>query len=117
MKPSSAPAVPLQLGQVAEANADNTIYAHIWNFGKAAAREVVVEFYWCNPAIGINPGGVNLIGQTFTQLGARGSGNAHAVVKCPESWNATYVNGGHECLRSAPGTMSLTCLGRRNGFP
>ncbi|MDA4117129.1 MAG: hypothetical protein OK455_02170, partial [Thaumarchaeota archaeon] len=96
--PSSAPPVPAQLGQVAKANADNTVYAHIWNFGKAAAREVVVEFYWCNPAIGINPGGVNLIGQTFTQLGARGSGDAHAVVKCPESWIATYVNGGHECL-------------------
>jgi hypothetical protein len=96
--PSMAPPIPPQLGQNALAYEDNTIYAHVWNFGRAAAREVTVEFYWCNPALGFSGASAHLIGQAWTSLGARGSGSAHAVVKCPEAWPATYVNGGHECL-------------------
>lgn len=80
------------------AGADNTVYAHIWNLGLAPAREVVVEFYWCNPSLGFNPVGANRIGTAVTWLGARGSGDCHQVVKCPKSWRATYENGGHECL-------------------
>ena len=38
------------------------------------------------------------IGVTMVSLGARGSGRAHAVVKCPTAWFPTFVNGGHECL-------------------
>ncbi len=96
--PSLAPPVPSQLGQIAVAGQPNTIYAHVWNFGNAAANEVVVEFYWVNPSLGISPGSVNLIAQTVMSLGAKGSGRAHAVVKCPEAWVPTFVNGGHECL-------------------
>ena len=96
--PNLAPAVPPQLGQVALAGKDNTIYAHVWNLGRAPAREVVVEFYACDPSLGFNPTGAKLVGTAFTDLGARGSGQSHRVVKCPESWDATYVNGGHECL-------------------
>lgn len=96
--PALAPALPPALGQVALAGQPNTIYAHVWNFGKAEASEVVVEFYWVDPSLGISPGSVHLIGQTFMSLGAKGSGRSHAVVKCPEDWTPTYVNGGHECL-------------------
>jgi hypothetical protein len=96
--PSAAPPIPPQLGQVGLANQPNTIYAHIWNFGKAPADEVLVEFYWCDPALGINPGSVHLIAQTTASLGAKDSGRSHAVVKCPEAWVPTYLNGGHECL-------------------
>jgi hypothetical protein len=98
VKPSEAPPVPPALGQTAMAHADNTVYAHVWNFGHAPARDVVVEFRWCNPALGINLVSSTIIGYAFTSLGARGSGDSHKVVKCPESWAATYVNGGHECL-------------------
>jgi hypothetical protein len=70
----------------------------VWNFGKAAANEVLVEFYWCNPALGINSSSVNLVAQTTMSLGSKGSGRSHAVVKCPEPWTPTFVNGGHECL-------------------
>ena len=31
-------------------------------------------------------------------LGASGSGRSHAMVKCPQAWVPTFVNGGHECL-------------------
>jgi len=98
VSPGDAPGVPPQLGQTALANAPNTVYAHVWNFGKAAANEVVVEFYWMDPSLGINGGGAHLIGQTITNLGSRYSGHSHAVVKCPEAWEAKYENGGHECL-------------------
>jgi hypothetical protein len=97
-EPASAPAIPPALGQTALANHPNTVYAHIWNFGQAQAPEVVVEFYWCDPTLGIGPSGAHLIGQTFASLGARGSGRAHRVVKCPVPWVPTFVNGGHECL-------------------
>ncbi len=96
--PALAPPLPPELGQNALAEQPNTLYAHVWNFGKAAANEVVVEFYWVDPSLGINPGSVHLIAQTFMSLGAKGSGRSHAVVKCPEAWTPTFVNGGHECL-------------------
>jgi hypothetical protein len=96
--PSAAPAIPPELGQIAIAGEPNTLYAHVWNFGKAAASEVVVEFYWVDPSLGISPSSLHMIAQTFMTLGAKGSGHAHAVIKCPEAWTPTFVNGGHECL-------------------
>lgn len=96
--PSLAPPIPAKLGGVGLAGQPNTLYAHVWNFGKAASNEVVVEFYWCDPSLGINASTVQLIAQTTTSLGPRGSGRNHAVVKCPEAWTPTFVNGGHECL-------------------
>jgi hypothetical protein len=98
VSPGLAPPLPPTLGDIAVAGEPNTIYAHVWNFGKAAANEVLVEFYWCNPALGINASSVSLIAQTAMSLGAKGSGRSHAVVKCPEPWSPTFVNGGHECL-------------------
>lgn len=96
--PAQAPDIPASFGGVGQAGAPNTLYAHVWNFGKAAANEVIVEFYWVNPSLGIDAETVQLIAQTETSLGARGSGANHRVVKCPEPWVPTYVNGGHECL-------------------
>lgn len=96
--PSVAPDVPAQLGQSALAGQDNTVYAHVWNLGHAPARAVVVEFYWCDPSLGFNPVGAHLIGSTTTWLGCRSEPDCHKVVKCPTSWQATFTNGGHECL-------------------
>lgn len=96
--PSLAPSIPTTFGDTALAGRPNTIYAHIWNFGLAAANEVIVEFYWCNPALGIDSDTAQLIAQVPASLGSRGSGRNHAVVKCPEAWMPTFLNGGHECL-------------------
>lgn len=96
--PSAAPPVPPALGQVALAGKPNTVYAHVWNFGYAAAHDITVEFYWCDPTLGINGASAQLIGRKHTSLGARGSGHAHRIVKCPKPWTPTFVNGGHECL-------------------
>jgi hypothetical protein len=96
--PAHAPALPPDLGGVAQAGADNTLYAHAWNLGQAPATDVLVEFYWFNPSLGFSGAAAHLIGVTWTDLAARGSSGSHRLVKCPVSWPAMYVNGGHECL-------------------
>jgi hypothetical protein len=96
--PAAAPPVPATLGGIAQANADNTVYAHVWNLGQAPAFEVLVEFYWFNPTLGFSGADANLIGIAWTSLGPRGGAGSHRVVKCPVSWKAQYLNGGHECL-------------------
>jgi hypothetical protein len=96
--PAYAPAVPPDLGGVAQAQADNTLYAHAWNLGQAPATDVLVEFYWFNPSLGFSSDQAHLIGVTWTDLAARGSAGSHRLLKCPVSWPAMYVNGGHECL-------------------
>jgi hypothetical protein len=96
--PAQAPDQPPDLGQTALADRPNTIYAHVWNFGRSSAPNVVVEFSWCDPSIGIAPGGLHLIGATVISLGDRSSGRSHRIVKCPVAWVPTFLNGGHECL-------------------
>jgi hypothetical protein len=96
--PSLAPAVPAQFGDTALAHLPNTLYAHVWNLGQSAAAEVVVEFYWVDPSLGVGPANAHLIAQTMVSLGSRGSARAHAVVKCPVAWIPDFLNGGHECL-------------------
>ena len=96
--PAAAPAQPPALGGVAQAGVPNTVYAHVWNLGQAPAFEVLVEFYWFNPTLGFSGADANLIGATWTYLGARGGSDSHQVIKCPIGWTAQYLNGGHECL-------------------
>ena len=97
--PSAAPSTPpANLGGVAEAGADNTIYAHVWNLGQAPANGALVEFYWFNPSLGFNDKAANLIGSTYVNLSGRSSPSSHKLVKCPFSWRASFLNGGHECL-------------------
>jgi hypothetical protein len=112
---SSAPSQPATVGGVARANVPNTLYAHVWNLGKAPALRVRVEFYWFNPSLGISRADANFIGAAWVDLGNRFnnatewrevngpdgrylSHGCHAIVKCPESWVPAFVNNGHECL-------------------
>ena len=115
VRAEAAPLQPPSLGGVAKAQRPNTLYAHVWNSGKAPARRVRVEFYWFNPTLGISRSDANFIGATTLDLGNRFSllpawkeatgpagkyltRGAHAIVKCPVTWVPEYVNGGHECL-------------------
>jgi hypothetical protein len=98
VKPQDAPPLPPNLGGTAQASADNTVYAHVWNLGQAPAYGAFVEFYWFDPALGFKEGEQHLIGFDWVDLGPRGGFGSHKVVKCPVSWPAQYVNGGHECL-------------------
>jgi hypothetical protein len=98
MDAATAPAQPPTPGGVAEAGVPNTLWARVWNLGRAPAFNARVEFYWFNPSLGFSGAAANLIGVTHVDLGHRSSGKAMAMVKCPASWVPTYVNGGHECL-------------------
>jgi hypothetical protein len=94
----SAPAFPPTTGGEARASAPNTLWAHVWNLGLSPVYNARVEFYWCDPSLGINDTAATLIGATHVDLGDRYSGRCHTIVKCPTTWVPTYVNGGHECL-------------------
>jgi hypothetical protein len=45
-----APLAPPLPAAVAQANVPNTLYAHVWNLGKAPAYGVRVEFWWFDPS-------------------------------------------------------------------
>jgi len=115
LEASIAPLRPPTVGGVAQASAPNTLYAHVWNTGKAPAYRVRVEFYWFDPSLGISRSDSNFLGAASVDLGNRYSHLAdwtvmhrpygsflskgcHAIVKCPETWTPTFLNGGHECL-------------------
>jgi hypothetical protein len=94
----AAPLIPTTRAGLAQAGAPNTLWAHVWNLGLAPVFNARVEFYWCDPTVGISSGASNLIGVAHVDLGDRNSGRAHTIVKCPTSWVPTFLNGGHECL-------------------
>lgn len=94
----SSPSVPVSLGGMAQAGVPNTLYAHVWNLGRAPAFDVRVEFYWFNPTLGIEESDANLVGFTYVSLGHRNSNRNQAIVRCPVEWVPTYLNYGHECL-------------------
>lgn len=96
--PASTPAIPASSGGVAVAGVPNTVYAHVWNLGRAPLMGVRVEFYWFNPSLGIQASSAHLIGVTSVDLGARSQGSCHRLVKCPVAWVPVTLNGGHECL-------------------
>ena len=96
--PAHAPAMPNSLGAIATAGVDNTLYAHVWNLGQAPCPDTLVEFYWFNPALGFDGAHANLVGATWVNLASRGEAGSHRLVRCPVSWVAQFLNGGHECL-------------------
>jgi hypothetical protein len=112
---ATAPLMPPDMGGVAVAGRPNTLYAHVWNLGKAPAYRVRVEFYWFNPSLGISRADAHLVGAAWVDLGDRFTvypnwrevtqpyGNyisrgCHAIVRCPETWIPQMLNNGHECL-------------------
>lgn len=112
---AAAPLLPKAFGAVAKAAAPNTVYAHLWNLGRAPGYRVRVEFYWFNPTLGISRADANLIGATWVDLGNRFSHSddwkearscgipyvtkgSHVIVRCPVTWVPEFVNNGHECL-------------------
>ena len=112
---SMAPLMPPTSAGIAKAGAPNTLYAHVWNLGKAPAYRVRVEFYWFNPSLGISRADANLIGAAWVDLANRftlypnwsevdgPSGKyvtrgCHVIVRCPETWVPLFENNGHECI-------------------
>jgi hypothetical protein len=96
--PSTSPDVPPDHGGTLDAGQPNTVYAHVWNLGFAPLAGIFVEFYWCNPSLGIDGSHAHLIGTARCELAGRGMPGSHALVKCPTAWVPVVENGGHECL-------------------
>ena len=94
----AAPLIPTTRTGLAQAGAANTLWAHVWNLGRAPVFNARVEFYWFDPSLGFSSDSAHLIGVAHVDLGDRTSGRAHTIVKCPTTWVPTFVNGGHECL-------------------
>jgi hypothetical protein len=97
-EPSATPEIPPTHGGVLPVGQPNTVYAHVWNLGRAPLTGVVVMFYWFNPSLAIDASHANLIGMTRIDLGPRNSPLCHQLVKCPKPWIPVMENGGHECL-------------------
>jgi hypothetical protein len=96
--PSATPLVPPSPGGVVTAGQPTTVYAHVWNLGRAPIAGVRVEFFWFDPSLGISGDHANFIGATRVDLAPRSSNACHRLVKCPKVWVPTIENGGHECL-------------------
>jgi hypothetical protein len=96
--PSTTPAVPASPGGTLTAGTPNTIYAHVWNLGRAPVIGAKVEFYWFNPSLAIDGANANLIGYARVDLQPRNLPGCHALVKCNRAWTPAFVNNGHECL-------------------
>ena len=96
--PDSAPTIPANQGGTVIAGKPNTVYAHVWNLGRAPIAGVRVEWYWFNPSLGFNEATAHLIGITGVELSARGFPGCHKLVQCPHVWVPVLENGGHECL-------------------
>ena len=126
----TAPLLPPTSGGLAVAGAPNTLYAHLWNLGKAPAGRVRVEFYWFNPTLGITREDANLIGAAYVDLqnrfslqadwrrvegpsGAYLTKSSHAIVRCPTTWVPLYENNGHECLVVRAFEPFLDAVGHR----
>jgi hypothetical protein len=104
--PSVSPPIPPDHGGTLTANQPHTIYAHVWNLGRAPIVGVKLEFYWFDPTLAIDLAHANLIGMTRVDLGPRNSLGCHRLVKCPKAWVPQLVNGGHECL-----VVRASCVG------
>ena len=96
--PNVTPEIPPNPGGTVTVGKPNTLYAHVWNLGRAPIAGVRVEWYWFNPSLGFNEATANLIGITGVELSARGFPGCHKLVKCPQAWVPVMENGGHECL-------------------
>lgn len=96
--PASTPQIPPNQGGTAVAGKPNTVYAHVWNLGRAPIAGARVEWYWFNPSLGIDGAHAHLIGTTGVELNPRGFPGCHKLVKCPTAWVPVMENGGHECL-------------------
>lgn len=112
----AAPLRPPSTAGIATVGAPTTLYAHVWNLGRAPVWGAYVEFSWFNPSLGFNYANAHRLGAAMVDLGDRftsfpdwreatgpaGDGyltrGCHAIVKCPTTWVPTYENGGHECL-------------------
>ena len=90
--PDATPPIPADRGPVGVAPKDvYTVYAHVWNLGRAPILGVAVDFWWftdnfsdtdmnANDKVGTH------LGMARVDLPPRNSPLCHTLVKCPNPW-------------------------------
>ncbi len=98
--PMAAPAVPADRGQGAAVGKPHTLYAHVWNLGRAPIAGVKVEF-WATTELGLleDGAGDQAIGVARVDLAPRSSLSCHTLVKCPKPWVPNAVFNWHLIVR------------------
>jgi hypothetical protein len=103
-EPAAAPPLPPDHGMFTpEVGKPYTVYARVWNLGRAPILGVKVEFHWFGPHLRVSD--QHLIGMTRVDLGPRSSLGCNKLVKCPVAWRPQSVGSispgarfSHECL-------------------
>ena len=70
------------------------IKARVKNNGSTSATNATVNFYWGNPAAGVNRSTATFVGQAFVSL----SPGEEQDVLCLTPWVPIFLNDGHECI-------------------
>lgn len=92
--PATAPQIPpgpgFETGGVMELNTKYTVYAHVWNLGRAPIAGVRVDFFWFDfdqgagdPTNPVNQSRIHTLGTARVNLQPRSSLECHQLVKCP----------------------------------
>ncbi len=98
--------VPPNTGGTVTVGKPNTVYAHVWNLGRAPAAQVLVDWHWFNPSLVMDTANAHLIGRARVDLAPRTNAqDCHKLVKCPDVWIPVMENGGHECIVARAGVM------------
>jgi hypothetical protein len=72
-----------------------TVSVKILNQGSLAAIDVVVDFRWGNPTLGLSEAQLHRIG---VRKGVLIRSQEEKTISCPVPWTPVLENGGHECL-------------------
>jgi hypothetical protein len=95
--PTSTPTIPPNRGDVLIPGHLTTIYAHVWNLGRAPVVGATVEFYhfrYFNLVIETfipDESSLQLIGMAKVDLAPRTSKECHKLVKCPKGWSVPFL--------------------------
>ncbi len=76
------------------ASEPNFVHARVFNLGAFMASPVKVDFFWANPALGLGPSNMSLIGSQYVDVPPLTS----VDVRCNTAWVPIIVNDGHECV-------------------
>ncbi|MCL9844145.1 hypothetical protein [Ralstonia solanacearum] len=76
------------------AGAENHIVTRLFNLGAATAAPTKVDFFWCDPSVGLGAADAHFIGTEYVEVQPMTS----QVVRCATPWIPSYLNDGHECV-------------------
>jgi hypothetical protein len=99
--------------------ADHTVYAHVWNLGRAPVGQALVEFFSVLPpstTAALDAGHATLIGSTRVDLPPRSAASCHCLVKCPTTWQPILLPASFRPRTSAVAPVTVTLVARVSSF-